>query len=339
MRTGSVRIAENPWSVPETAAGRMLRLLSLLQSRPYWTGPELAGRLEVTPRTVRRDVDRLRRLGYPVNAVPGRLGGYELGTAATVPPLLLDDDEAVAVAVGLRGAADGSVAGLEQAALSALAKLDQILPARLTGRVADLHSTTVQLWGRDPDAVDAGVLMAAARACRRAERLQFAYTTREGAASRRLVEPFRLVRAGPRWYLVARDVDRGEWRTFRVDRMAAPEATGQRFELVDPPDPSELVARGMAVAPYPFRARIRVALPLAEAVAAIPRTVGVATPDGEDATLFELGAGDAAGLARYLAALPVPCEVLDPPSLRAAVRDHARAVAELNESLPGREAP
>ncbi|HEU5001163.1 MAG TPA: WYL domain-containing protein [Actinomycetota bacterium] len=310
-------------------AGRLLRLLSLLQARPYWAGPELAARLGVTPRTVRRDIDHLRRLGYPVNAVPGPAGGYELGGGAEVPPLLLDDEEAVAVAVGLRAAADGSVSGLGEAAVSALAKLDQILPARLAGRVADVHAATVQLWGRDPEGVDAVVLVAAARACRRSERLRFAYTARSGEATRRLVEPFRLVRTGPRWYLVARDVDRGEWRTFRVDRMAGAEGTGERFERVDPPDPAALVAEGLAVAPYPFRAVVRLALPLAEALAVIPRTVGVATPDG-DSTVIELGAGDEAGMVRYLASMREPCEVLEPASLRSALREHASRVAERN---------
>lgn len=310
--------------------GRLLRLLSMLQARAFRSGPELAGRLEVTPRTVRRDVDRLRRLGYPVNAVPGPAGGYELGGGGQVPPLLLDDDEAVAVAVGLRAAADGSISGLGEAAVSAMAKLDQILPARLAGRVADLHAATVQLWGRDPEEVDAGVLVAAARACRRSERLRFGYTARSGEGTRRLVEPFRLVRVGPRWYLVARDVDRGEWRTFRVDRMAGAEGTGERFELVDPPDPATLVAQGLAVAPYPFRAVIRLALPLAESLSVIPRTVGLARPDGEGATVVELGAGDEAGMVRYLAALRPPCEVLEPPSLRAALREHAERLGAAN---------
>lgn len=311
-------------------AGRLLRLLSLLQSRPYWTGAELAERLEVTGRTVRRDVDRLRRLGYPVNAVPGPAGGYELGVGGALPPLLLDDDEAVAVAVGLRAAADGSVIGLEEATLSALAKLDQVLPKRLAGRVTDLHATTVQLWGRDPEGVKAGVLIAAAQACRRSERLRFSYTARSGQTSARLVEPYRLVRVGARWYLVAHDVHRQEWRTFRVDRMASPEPTGQRFELVDPPDPAALVAKGLAYSAYPFQARVRLPVPLAEAEAIIPRTVGVLSAEGERSTIVETGSGDAEGMVRYLAWLAGPCEVLDPPSLRAALRRHGEALAACN---------
>lgn len=311
-------------------SGRLLRLLSLLQARPYWTGAALAQRLGVTARTVRRDVDRLRGLGYPVNAVPGPAGGYELGVGGVLPPLLLDDDEAVAVAVGLRAAADGSVAGLEDAALNVLAKLDRVLPRHLATRVADLHVTTVQLWGREPEGVDAAVLATVAGACRRSERLRFSYTARSSEASERIVEPHRLVRSGSRWYLAARDLRRGEWRTFRVDRISGPVGTGQRFELVDPPDPAALVARGLAVASYPFQARIRLPLPSAEALAVIPRTVGVATPDGASATIVEIGGGDLAGMVRYLAGLPCPVQVLDPPALREAIAAHARALAAAN---------
>jgi predicted DNA-binding transcriptional regulator YafY len=314
--------------------GRLLKLLSMLQARPSWTGAELAERLGVTPRTVRRDVDRLRRLGYPVNAVPGPSGGYELGVGGVMPPLLLDDDEAVAVAVGLRAAADGSVTGLDEATVSALAKLDQVLPKRLAGRVADLHATTVQLWGRDPEGVDASVLVAAARACRRSERLRFSYTARSGEPTERLVEPYRLVRSASRWYLVALDTGRGDWRTFRVDRITKPAGTGVRFELEDPPDAAALVARGMAIGSYAFQARIRLPLPLGDALAVVPRTVGVPTPDGDGATIIELGSGDAEGMVRYLAALPVACEVLGPPELRDALRRRGEQLAAANAN-PG----
>ena len=309
--------------------GRLLRLLSMLQARPSWTGPELAERLGITVRTVRRDVDRLRRLGYPVNAVPGPAGGYELGVGGVMPPLLLDDDEAVAVAVGLRAAADGTVTGLEEATVSALAKLDQVLPRHLAGRVADLHATTVQLWGRPPERVDATALALVARACRRSERLRFSYTSRSNERTERLVEPYRLVRFGVRWYLVAHDVGRGDWRTFRLDRLADPRPTGTRFELVDPPDPGELVSRGVAVSAYDFVARIRLPLPLDEALKVIPRTVGVPAPDGEAATVIELGA-DAKAMPRWLASLSCPVEVLDPPELREALRRHGEALAAAN---------
>ncbi len=329
MRTVPVRMVWKPDPMADTA-GRLLRLLSLLQSRPDWTGPELAERLEVTTRTVRRDVTRLRDLGYPVEAAPGTDGGYRLGPGGRLPPLLLDDDEAVAVAVGMRAAADGSVAGIEDAALSVLTKLDQVLPAHLSDRVEAVHASTVQLPGRRPDAVQASDLVALAQACRGSVRVRFGYADREGRTSERLVEPFRLVRAGPRWYLVARDVERRAWRTFRADRISSAEATGHRFERVDPPDPVELVSRGMAVAPYPVQALIRIAAPPDEVADRVPPSIAVCSPDPAGGTLLELGGGDVRGLARYLAGLGLPVEVVDPPELRAALGDHAGSLVSLN---------
>ncbi|HEY7072591.1 MAG TPA: YafY family protein [Acidimicrobiales bacterium] len=313
----------------ETSA-RLLRLLSLFQSRPGWTAPELADRLGVTERTVRRDVTRLRDLGYPVEAQAGPHGGYQLGRGGALPPLLLDDDEAVAVAVGLRAAADGSVAGLDDATVSALAKLDQVLPAPLAARVRAVHGATATLRGRDPDPLAADLLVTLAQACRAGDRLRLGYADREGRASERRVDPYRLVRSGPRWYLVARDVDRADWRTFRVDRVTAATPAGGRADLSDPPDPVALVARGMALGPYPLQARIRLALGPAAALDVIPRTVGVHTADGPDATIVELGGGDVAGMTRYLAGLGVPVEVLAPPELRDAMRAYGEALAARN---------
>ncbi|HEX6238352.1 MAG TPA: YafY family protein [Acidimicrobiales bacterium] len=313
----------------ETSA-RLLRLLSLLQARPSWTGPELAERLAITERTVRRDVARLRDLGYPVDAEPGPYGGYRLGRGGALPPLLLDDDEAVAIAVGLRVAADGSVSGLDDATVSALAKLEQVLPARLAARVHTVHEATAELRGRDPDRVDADRLVALARACRAGERLRLGYADRAGRGSERLVDPYRLVRAGPRWYLVVRDVDRSAWRTFRVDRVTSASSTGVRAELADPPDPVDLVARGMAVGPYPLVARVRLPLGEAEALAVVPRTVGVHQPEGPGATVVEIGGGHIGGMVRYLAGLGTPLEVLDPPELRSALAAHAERLSAAN---------
>jgi predicted DNA-binding transcriptional regulator YafY len=315
--------------VPDTPA-RLLRLLSLLQARPSWTAGELADRLGVTDRTIRRDVSRLRDLGYPVDAEPGPGGGYQLGRGGALPPLLLDDDEAVAVAVGLRSAADGSVRGLDDATVSALAKLDQVLPARLAARVRAVHGATAELVGRDPDRVDAELLVALAQACRAGERVRLTYADRAGRASERLVDPLRLVRSGPRWYLVAHDVERDDWRTFRVDRVTAAHPTGRRTAITDPPDPVALVARGMAVGPYAVRARVRLPLPADRATAVVPRTVGLHAADGPEATVVELGGPTATGLARYLAGLGVPLEVLDPPEVRDALAAHAATLAELN---------
>jgi predicted DNA-binding transcriptional regulator YafY len=315
--------------VLETSA-RLLRLLSLFQSRPGWTAPQLADRLGVTERTVRRDVTRLRDLGYPVEAQAGPHGGYQLGRGGALPPLLLDDDEAVAVAVGLRAAADGSVAGLDDATVSALAKLDQVLPAPLAARVRAVHGSTATLRGRDPDPLAPDLLVTLAQACRAGERVRLGYADREGRTSERRVDPYRLVRSGPRWYLVARDVDRADWRTFRVDRVTAGDAGGGRADLSDPPDPVALVARGMALGPYPLQARVRLPLGAAAALDVIPRTVGVHTADGPDATIVELGGGDVAGMTRYLAGLGVALEVLAPPELREAVRAYGQALAARN---------
>ena len=313
----------------ETSA-RLLRLLSLFQSRPGWTAPELADRLGVTERTVRRDVTRLRDLGYPVEAQAGPHGGYQLGRGGALPPLLLDDDEAVAVAVGLRAAADGSVAGLDDATVSALAKLDQVLPAPLAARVRAVHGSTATLRGRDPDPLAPVLLVTLAQACRAGERVRLDYADREGRTSERRGDPYRLVRSGPRWYLVARDVDRADWRTFRVDRVTAATPAGGRADLSDPPDPVALVARGMALGPYPLQARVRLALGAAAALDVIPRTVGVHTADGPDATIVDLGGGDVAGMTRYLAGLGVALEVLAPPELREAVRAYGQALAARN---------
>src|SRR6266496_5199270 len=202
---------QNAFDMTLRTSARLLRLLSLLQARRDWPGPELADRLGVTTRTVRNDVERLRGLGYPVHATPGVAGGYRLGAGAALPPLLLDDDEAVAVAIGLRTAAGGAVAGIEETSLRALAKLEQVLPARLRPRVGALHAATLSLGGGGP-VIDAEVLTAIAAACRDHERLRFGYGDAQGADTSRSVEPLRLVHTGRRWYLVAFDLDRQDWR-------------------------------------------------------------------------------------------------------------------------------
>src|SRR4051794_14852220 len=206
-------------------SARMLRLLSLLQTHRFWPGHELADRLEVSERTLRRDVDRLRELGYPVAASRGVAGGYQLRSGAAMPPLLLDDEEAVAIAVGLRTAAGGAVDGIEETSVRALTKVIQVMPPRLRRRVDALQAYTVPaFWGqgRGGPTVDADALTVIAQACRDDERLRFGYTTRDGRETTRLVEPHRLVSLGRRWYLVAFDIERHDWRTFRVDRLTEP---------------------------------------------------------------------------------------------------------------------
>jgi predicted DNA-binding transcriptional regulator YafY len=211
---------------------RTLRLLSLLQGRRHWPGDELARRLGVSVRTLRRDIDRLRELGYPVEARRGVEGGYALAPGAALPPLVLDDDEAVALALGLQAAAAGTVAGMAETSVRALAKVVQVMPVRLRRRVEALRTMTVPAsWDRagGDEGVDPAVLTAAALACRDAERVAFAYTSGTGERSERSVEPHRLVSLGRRWYLVGYDLDRGDWRTFRLDRIQGLQGTGARF--------------------------------------------------------------------------------------------------------------
>ncbi|MCK2238900.1 MULTISPECIES: YafY family protein [unclassified Crossiella] len=208
--------------------GRLLTLLSLLQTPREWSGTVLADRLGVTTRTIRRDIERLRELGYPVQATLGAEGGYRLVAGAAMPPLLLDDEEAVAIAVGLRTAAGQAVQGIEEASVRALTKLEQVLPSRLRRQVASLGSATVPMYGPPAALVDPENLTVLAAAVANRERVRFGYQAGDGAESKRLVEPHRLVSSGRRWYLVAFDVDRDDWRIFRVDRVAEPRAIGAR---------------------------------------------------------------------------------------------------------------
>lgn len=210
-------------------SSRMLKLLSLLQTHRYWPGAELADRLEVSPRTLRRDIDRLRELGYPVEAQRGLEGGYQLAAGTTLPPLVLDDDEAVALAIGLRAAAQGVVSGIEDASVRALAKVVQVMPPTLRRRVDALGSATVLGMWPGNAALDAEVLTTLAQSCRDEERVRFAYTAADGEKTTRHVEPLRLVSLGRRWYLVAYDLLRQDWRTFRLDRLSSVRSTGMRF--------------------------------------------------------------------------------------------------------------
>jgi predicted DNA-binding transcriptional regulator YafY len=199
-------------------SARLLRLLTLLETRRDWSGAQLAERLEVSARTVRNDVARLRQLGYPVQAAPGVAGGYRLAAGAAMPPLLLEDDEAVAVAVALRSTTGGGVAGIEETAVRALVKLEQVFPARLRRRVNALQAYTVAVATSGPT-VDPHLLTVIAAACRDCEILRIDYQKYDGTETTRSIEPYRLVHMGRRWYLVAWDRGRNAWRTFRVDRM------------------------------------------------------------------------------------------------------------------------
>lgn len=321
----------------ETSA-RLLRLLSLLQARLEWAGEDLAERLGVTPRTVRRDVARLRSLGYPVHAAPGVAGGYRLGAGASLPPLLLDDDEAVAVALSLRTSATQAVSGVGEASVRALAKLEQVLPSRLRERAAAIGQMTVPLTGPVP-ALDPTVLTALARACRGSERLEFGYQGRSGEATARRVEPHRLVQAGYRWYLVARDVDRDDWRTFRADRIAAPRLTGVRFVPADPPDAAAFVARAVTTAPYRYQARILVQAPADVVAGHVPPTVGVIEPADADSCVLILGSDSLDALAFHTAMLDLDFAVLAPPELISRLATLARRLGAASQVSLARHSP
>ncbi|MFE5406881.1 helix-turn-helix transcriptional regulator [Streptomyces sp. NPDC056580] len=307
----------------ETSA-RLLRLLSLLQSHREWSGAELADRLGVTPRTVRRDVDRLRELGYPVNASPGTGGGYQLGAGAELPPLLLDDDEAVAVAVGLRTVAGQGIEGIGETSVRALAKLEQVLPGRLRRRVGALNAFTVPMLRGGPPAspVDPALLTEIAHLCRDAERLRFEYRTHDGAASRRTVEPHRLVCTERRWYLVAWDVDRSDWRTFRVDRITPRPPHGPRFTPREPPavDLAGYVSEGVSTRAYAERSAVRLLVPLHEAAERISPSAGTLEADGPDACVLRSGAPSLDVMVIHIMMTGFPFEILEPVELTESVR-------------------
>jgi predicted DNA-binding transcriptional regulator YafY len=303
------------------SATRLLSLLAMLSSRPHWTAPELAERLEITERTVRRDIAQLREIGYPVEATPGVHGGYRLGAGGRLPPLLLDDDEAVAMAIALGLAAGAGSSGLETAAVAALTKLDRVLPPRLRERVAALRNVTLGLRRAEVPAADTDALVLLALACQRPERVRFDYCDASEQTSHRLVEPYRLVFTERRWYLVARDTGRQAWRTFRVDRMSELVATGIPFVHAEVPDAAAQVAEGVALWAYETQATVRIHAPRHAVGRAIDPTVGVIDDERSDdhATVVRIG-GDADWIARYLAGIPEPYEVLDAPDVRAELR-------------------
>ncbi|MFF5992242.1 helix-turn-helix transcriptional regulator [Prauserella flavalba] len=312
----------------EATTERVLRLLALLQRRPSWTAAELAAELRVTDRSVRRDVERLRALGYPVHATAGVGGGYQLGAGTRLPPLLLDDDEAIATAVSLRLASGGTVAGAGEAALRALAKLDQVMPPRLRAEVRAVHGATETLVGPGVE-IDAEVLVTLARACRDAVRVRFAYAGRDGERTERTVEPVRMVATGRRWYLMAWDVDRGDWRTFRLDRMREPVATTWRFRPRDHPDPVTYVQRAVTAAPYRHLVRVRLRAGADEVRALVPPQVGRVEEDRDGWCVLAVGGDDLDWLAMHVARLGVEARVLDPPELREAAARLARRVAAM----------
>jgi predicted DNA-binding transcriptional regulator YafY len=304
-------------------SARLLRLLSLFQAQRYWSGVGLSQRLDITARTLRRDVDRLRSLGYPVHSTSGTAGGYQLGAGANLPPLLLDDDEAVAVA--LRTAASGSVAGIEEASVRALLKLEQVLPPRLRHRVAALHSFILPLGNRGPT-VDAERLSVIAGACRDHEGIRFNYHNRTGAPSVRVVEPHRVVHTGYRWYLVAWDIGRKDWRTFRVDRIEGKLKTSTRFKPRKPPegDFAAFVSKSLSQVPYPYRARITLHAPVEAVAKRVPPSAGVLEAIDEQSCMLNTGAHSLEGITIHLSLLGVDFQVHEPPELI----DYVRRLAD-----------
>lgn len=309
-------------------AERLLKLLGLLEGRIDWTAEELGRRLEVTTRTIRRDITRLRDLGYPVEAVAGPGGGYRLGAGGKLPPLLLDDDEALAVALGLRVSATTAVGGLEDPSLSALAKLEHVLPARLRSRLEDISEATTSMLGGSRPEVDHSTLALVASTIRKRERLRLGYVDNEGRRTERHVEPVRLVHTGRHWYLVAFDLDRDDWRTFRLDRVSEPVATGMRAARRTGPDPVDLVQRGITVDAWKYPASILLRASADRAMREISPRVGTVEPIDETSCRLIIGADEMGWLARYLLSLSIGFEVESPDELRAELVSIGRDLAK-----------
>lgn len=309
---------------PVSTHARLLQLLALLQARPDWSGPELAERLGVSTRTIRNDMSRLRDVGYPVDAVPGVSGGYRLAAGTEMPPLLLDDEEVVAVAVGLRTAACASIEGIEETSLRAFAKLDHLLPGRLRKRVRALQSHVEPMQWRSPDAtVDSESLAVFSMACRDHEQVRFDYADKEGVESRRLVEPFRLVPVGQRWYLVAWDVRRDDWRTFRVDRTSRPRLAGVRTaeRELPAPDAPTFVRQSLDRTEARQSASVLYHAPIDVVRRRLPPDVGELEAVDATTTRFTTSADDLTWLALRLAWLGVDFTVEEPAALVDVLRD------------------
>ena len=310
-------------------SSRLLELLSLLQARRDWQAAELADRLEVSPRTIRRDVERLRGLGYPVESLTGPAGGYRLRAGTAMPPLLVDDDEATAIAVGLGTAARASVSGIEEAAVRALVKLEQVLPAHLRRRVAALGSATIAAPVSGPT-VDPQDLTTIAAACRDSECLRFAYRSRDGDESRREVEPHSLVNLGRRWYLVGWDRDRDDWRTFRVDRLSRPTPNGSRFagRTLPAPDAAAFVERSLADVRSRYEARVTVHASAETVARRLPWLASALTPIDEERCEYRTSDHDIGWLAIRVAMVGFDMDVHEPPELIAEIGALHRRLAD-----------
>ena len=293
---------------------RALRLLALLQARTVWTGPELAREMGVTTRTVRWDVDRLRQMGYPVLTSAGHGGGYQLGAGRALPPLLLSSTEAAAVAVGLRLAAASGLEGLDEEALRALAALDRILPASVRAEVGAV-SAAMGVISRDGPGTRSEVLMALATAVRDGVRVRLDYERADGERFERRIEPYRVLSVEGRWYLFAWDLDREDWRTFRLDRMHAVHPSTFTFAARETPDIEHAVRESITVAGYRAACTVRILAPYAQVAPMISARTGTLEADGEEACVLRAGADQLRWVAVHLAGMGLPVEVIDPPEL------------------------
>jgi len=316
---------------------RLLAVLSALQGRSVWTGPALADHLGVTVRTVRRDVERLRDLGYVIDSTIGTVGGYSLGVGGlALPPLMLDEEEAVATALCLRAAASDSVAGVGEAASRALAKLEQTLPRASRAQVAAVTGATIRVPSRG-DEVDPEILIAITTACRERDVLRVRYRNRAGDESERRLQPYRVVSIGRRWYLVARIERASEWRTFRVDRILSAINTGHRFEVDEPPDAAAIVQAAISISPYAHRARIEFDAPFDTVAALVPSSAGVVEMIDEHTTVLTTGGDELDWIAFHIAMMRLPFRVLDPPELVDAMRELAARLLDASALEPETE--
>jgi predicted DNA-binding transcriptional regulator YafY len=314
---------------------RLLRLLSMLQARRFWSGGELAERLEVTERTLRRDIDRLRTLGYPVHSTSGVAGGYNLGAGASLPPLMLDNEEGLAVFMGLKNAAGGSVKGIENASARALAKLERVLPSTVRRRVQALGSSIVRLADGGPR-VELEAVSALAQACSDQLVIHFGYRDKKGMSSRREVEPHRLVHVDRRWYLVAWDRNRADWRTFRIDRLELPIDRTEAFTARSLPDgdAATYVMRSVSTGGYPLRASVILHAPLEEASRSVPVSWGELEARGADRTRLRIAGFSLASLAGWLGMLSLEFEIEEPEELARHVHLVAQRLARAAQRAP-----
>ncbi|HKP59095.1 MAG TPA: YafY family protein [Polyangiales bacterium] len=313
-------------------SARLLRLLTMLQARRSWTGPDLSERLEVTARTLRRDVDRLRSLGYPVHSTSGTAGGYRLGAGAALPPLMLEDDEGIAVALALQIAAGGTIAGIEDAAQRALAKLEQVLPNRLRRRIKSLRSSIVRLSDRGPT-VDLDAVAALAAACEAQHEVGFDYSDHSSKLSQRWVEPHRLVHMERRWYLVAWDKARTDWRTFRVDRIQLPLRTGSPFAPRSAPDDDvgAYVSRSVSSAMYKFQVRALMRAPAEDVRGRVSPNAGQVEAIDDRSCRLHTGGHSLDSILVWLACSGFDFQIEEPAELG----EHLHVIAERFGRLAG----